>query len=44
MIAFSIENGKDHSLTMEKYGVSYQQVYFWVRKYEAKKVEGLTDR
>ena len=29
---------------MEKYGVSYQQIYAWVRKYEAKGVEGLTDR
>lgn len=29
---------------MEKYGVSYQQIYSWVRKYEAKGVAGLTDR
>lgn len=28
---------------MEKYGVSYQQVYFWVHKYEAKSAAGLGD-
>ena len=44
IVAFCIENGKDHGLTMEKYDVSYQQIYSWVRKYEAKGVEGLTDR
>jgi transposase-like protein len=44
IVAFCIENGKDYGLVMEKYGVSYQQIYSWVRKYEAKGVEGLTDR
>ena len=44
IVAFCIENGKDYGLTMEKYDVSYQQIYSWVRKYEAKGVEGLTDR
>lgn len=44
IVAFCIENGKDYGLAMEKYGVSYQQIYLWVRKYEAKGVEGLTDR
>lgn len=44
IVVFCIENGKDYGLAMEKYGVSYQQIYSWVRKYEAKGVEGLTDR
>ena len=44
IVAFCIENGKDYGLAMEKYGVSYQQIYSWVRKYEAKGVDGLTDR
>ena len=44
IVAFCIENGKDYGLAIEKYGVSYQQIYSWVRKYEAKGVEGLTDR
>ena len=44
IVAFCVEHGKDYGLAMEKYGVSYQQIYSWVRKYEAKGVEGLTDR
>lgn len=44
IVAFCIENGKDYALTTEKYGVSYQQIYAWVRKYEAKGATGLTDR
>ena len=44
IVAFCIENGKDYGLAIEKYGVSYQQIYSWVRKYEAKGVDGLTDR
>lgn len=44
IVAFCIENGKDYGLAMEKYGVSYQQIYSWVRKYEARGVEGLNDR
>lgn len=44
IVAFCIENGKDYGLAIEKYGVSYQQIYSWVRKYKAKGVEGLVDR
>ena len=44
IVAFCIENGKDYGLTMEKYGVSYQQIYLWVRKYEEKGIDGLIDR
>ena len=44
IVAFCIANGKDYGLTAEKYEVSYQQVYSWVRKYEAKGTDGLTDR
>lgn len=44
IVAFCLENGKDYGLTVEKYGVSYQQIYAWVRKYEKDGVEGLTDR
>ena len=44
IVAFCIEHGKDYGLAMEKYGVSYQQIYSWVRKYESKGVEGLADR
>ena len=44
IVAFCIEHGKDYALTMETYQVSYQQVYSWVRKYEASGVDGLVDR
>lgn len=43
IVAFCIEHGKDYPLTIEKYGVSYQQIYSWVRKYEEKGVNGLAD-
>ena len=44
IVAFCIEHGKDYGLTVETYAVSYQQIYSWVKKYEEKGVEGLTDR
>ena len=44
IVAFCIEHGKDYGLTTETYNVSYQQIYSWVKKYEDKGVEGLTDR
>ena len=44
IVAFCIEHGKDYALTVETYQVSYQQIYSWVHKYEAKGVEGLVDR
>ena len=44
IVAFCIEHGKDYALTVETYHVSYQQIYSWVRKYEANGVDGLVDR
>ncbi|MEE1076198.1 MAG: helix-turn-helix domain-containing protein [Acutalibacteraceae bacterium] len=44
IVAFCIEHGKDYGLTVETYKVSYQQIYSWVKKYEEKEVDGLTDR
>ena len=44
IVAFCIEHGKDYALTVETYQVSYQQIYSWVRKYEASGVDGLVDR
>lgn len=43
MVAFCIEHGKDYPLTINTYGVSYQQIYSWVRKYESKGIDGLAD-
>ena len=44
IVAFCIEHCKDYALTAETYQVSYQQIYSWVRKYEANGVDGLVDR
>jgi len=44
IVSYCIANGKDYVSVIEKYGVSYQQIYSWVRKYEAKGVEGLIDK
>ena len=43
IVAFCIEHSKDYALTVETYQVSYQQIYSWVRKYEANGVDGLVD-
>lgn len=43
IVAFCIEHGKNYPLTIQTYGVSYQQIYAWVRKYEEKGVDGLAD-
>ncbi len=43
IVEYCIEHGKDYPATIEKYGVSYQQIYSWVRKYEEKGVNALQD-
>ena len=44
IVSYCIANGKDYGAAIEKYGISYHQVYSWVRKYEEKGVDGLVDR
>ena len=44
IVSYCIENGNDYTATVEKYGISYQQVYSWVRKYNEKGAEGLVDK
>lgn len=44
IVSFCLAKGKDYGLTTEKYNVSYQQIYSWVRKYEELGVDGLIDR
>ena len=44
IVSYCIEHGKDYTTTIEKYGVSYQQIYSWVRKYNEKGAEGLVDK
>ena len=39
-----IDSGLDYGATAEKYNVSYQQVYTWVKKYKELGKPGLEDR
>ena len=43
IVAFCIEHGRDYPLTIKEYGISYQQIYSWVRKYEGNGIDGLAD-
>jgi transposase-like protein len=44
IVRYCIEQGKDYGAAIERYQVSYQQVYSWVRKYEELGVAGLNDK
>ena len=44
IVQYCIAKGKDYYAAMEKYNVSYQQIYSWIRKYEKNGVDGLVDR
>jgi transposase-like protein len=43
IVSHCIANNKDYGKTIEKFGVSYQQIYGWVRKYEKDGADGLVD-
>lgn len=44
IVSYCIEHGNDYTAAIEKYGVSFQQIYSWVRKYNEKGAEGLVDK
>ena len=44
IVGYCITNNKDYGKTIEQYGVSYQQIYGWIRKYEKDGADGLADR
>jgi transposase-like protein len=44
IVSYCIENGKNYGAAIKKYGVSYQQIYSWVSKYEEKGIDGLLDK
>lgn len=44
IVSYCIEHGNDYTAAIEKYGISYQQIYSWVRKYNQKGTEGLVDK
>ena len=44
IVLFCLKNDFDYTKAAEKYKVSYQQVYLWVKKYKAHGVDALKDR
>lgn len=44
IVSFCIANANDYNLTANKYKVSYQQVYSWVKKYDKNGYDALVDR
>lgn len=44
IVDYCIAHEKGYRSAMEKYGVSYAQVYSWVKKFEQEGVNGLQDR
>lgn len=44
VVHYCLDNGKDYQKTADKYDVSYQQVYQWVKKYEYGGDEALRDK
>lgn len=44
IVDYCISHNRDYKNTAAKYGVSYSQVYSWVKKYDINGEDGLTDR
>ncbi|KKY00851.1 transposase [Paraclostridium benzoelyticum] len=44
IVGFCMTNNFDYHLTSDKYKVSYQQIYNWVRKYKKHGYKGLEDK
>lgn len=44
IVQYCIANGRDYYATMEKYQISYQQIYSWLRKYDEGGIDALVDR
>lgn len=44
IVNFTIACDKDDQAMIDRYGISYQQIYSWVRKFEKQGSLGLEDR
>ena len=44
IVEYCIAHNRDYKGALSKYGVSYSQIYSWVKKYEALGADGLTDK
>lgn len=40
IVSYCMEHGNDYTAAIEKYDISYQQIYSWVRKYNEKGTNG----
>lgn len=43
IVEYTLKKGRDYQAAIQKYGVSYQQIYNWLKKYENSGAEGLKD-
>jgi transposase len=44
IVQYTIAHNNDYQLAIQKYGISYQQIYTWIRKYNEKGIQGLQDK
>lgn len=44
IVSYCIANGKNYAAAIERYNVSYSQIYSWVRRYELEGPDGLIDK
>jgi len=44
IVSYFISNNKDYGKTISQYGVSYSQIYGWIKRYERDGADGLIDR
>lgn len=44
IVQYTLANDKDYQKTIDKYKVSYSQVYSWVRKFEKDREVALQDK
>lgn len=44
IVQYTIAHNYNYQSAIKKYGISYQQVYIWIRKYNSKGIQGLQDK
>ena len=44
IVQYCIANSRDYHATIERYQISYQQIYSWMRKYDEGGIDALVDR
>ena len=44
IVSYCMDHGKDYAAAIEKYHVSYSQIYSWVKKFRQSGIKGLEDR